>query len=120
MDDSRGATGQVEGVDYSEVLSLGDVLLRAEQLPWTHALYSARGARHDADLAVLVHHIDVDDDDTDLPAEAMLRGWDYVLSVPDVRDTVSNARDQRPNASLDELLVAFRHCFERDAFVVWE
>lgn len=121
MNDSRGAAGRVEGADYSEVLTLRDVLLLAEQLPRTRALYAARGAPQDAELPVLVHHIDdVDDDDTDLPAAAMARGWDYVLSVPDVRGIVSNAHHQRPDASLDDLLVAFRHYFERDAFVVWD
>ena len=120
MNDSREAAGRVEDPGYSEVLTLGEVLLRSERLPWTHALYARRGALQHAELPVLVHDIDDVDDETDLPVEAADRGWDYLLSVPEARAIVSNARAQCPDASLDDLLVAFRHYFERDAFVGWE
>ncbi|GHD03993.1 DUF7716 domain-containing protein [Zhihengliuella salsuginis] len=101
---------------------LGEVLKTAEKLPWTHALYAPAQRRgFDESTPVLVWDVDdVVDDATDLPAEAIALGYDYVLSVDDVQSIVANARAQRANPATADLLLAFRHYLARDAFIVWE
>ncbi|WP_110589277.1 DUF7716 domain-containing protein [Microbacterium suaedae] len=100
---------------------LGEALWRADELPWTHALYAPAGRRlDDGELPVLVWDVDdVADDATDLPAEASALGYEYVLGVDDVQSIVANARAQRPEATTADLLLALQHYLGRDAFIVW-
>lgn len=101
---------------------LGEVLRTAEDLPWTHALYAPAGPLQlDESTPVLVWDVDdVADDATDLPAEAIALGYDYVLAIDDVQSIVANARSQRVNPTTADLLLALRHYLDRDAFIVWE
>ncbi|MGP9652127.1 DUF7716 domain-containing protein [Glutamicibacter sp. AOP38-B1-38] len=101
---------------------LGDVLRTAGDLPWTHALYASAGRRSFEESApVLVWDVDdVSDAATDLPAEAIALDYEYVLAIDDVQSIVANALAQRPGATTAELLLAFQHYLDRDAFIVWE
>ena len=99
---------------------LGDVLQHPEAFVWSDALYAPPGADLSPSLPVLVWDVDDVDEDTDLPAEAVTSGYDYVLSIQDVQSVVANARDQRPGATLDDLTVALKHYVGTDAFVRWD
>ncbi|MEP9393346.1 hypothetical protein ABLE92_08240 [Gordonia sp. VNQ95] len=102
------------------ITSLGDALRGAASLPWTHALYAPVAADFsDERLSVLVWDVDDVSDDDDLPEAARALGYEYVLGVVDLQGIVANAWDQRPEANVADLLVAFRHYVDRDAFVDW-
>lgn len=100
--------------------TLGDVLRYPEAFMWSDALYALPGAVLTAALPVLVWDVDDVDDDTDLPVEATSLGYDYVLSIQDVQAIIANTRDQRPTATIDDLLVGVKHYIDTDAFVPWD
>lgn len=58
---------------------------------------------------------DPDDDAPDKAAAAL--GFDYVMGMDVVQSIVANAREQKPRATADELLAAFLHYYDRDAYV---
>lgn len=102
------------------ITSLGEALRGAASLPWTHALYVPVTADFSSErLSVLVWDVDDVDGEDDLPEAARALGYEYVLGVHDIQGIVANAWEQRPGASVADLLVAFRHYLDRDAFVDW-
>lgn len=101
-------------------LLLSDLLEQAPLLPWDFAIYIATQAAIDAHAPLLVHDADDVDPDTELPPGVATSEWRYLLGLADARSVVQNARAQRPDATPDDLLTAFRHYIERDAFIVWD
>lgn len=102
------------------ITDLGEALRCAASLPWGHALYAPVGAHFgDERLSVLVWDVDDVVDEGDLPEPAKSLDYEYVLGVLDLQGIVANAREQRPGANVADLLVAFRHYLDRDAFVDW-
>ncbi len=57
------------------------------------------------------------DADAGIPTIARERQFTAVLPMADVESIVINARDQKPDASLDDLLRAFKFYMARDAFI---
>lgn len=70
-------------------------------------------------MPVLIWDMDDVKSDSDIPAEARALGFDYVLSMQTVQSIISNALQQRPGASLEQLLDALDFYYRNDAFVVW-
>jgi hypothetical protein len=60
---------------------------------------------------------DVDDDEADLPDEAIAKGLRTVLTVEDFEDVVSNALQQKPNAGDEELFLALQYYLDHDAYL---
>jgi hypothetical protein len=61
-----------------------------------------------------------DEPDAGVPDFAKMNGLIRTLEVATLQDVVSNARFQRPQATLDELFNAFRFYHDRDAFIQFE
>lgn len=99
--------------------TLDEVLAHPEQLAWSDALYAPPGSVLTAALPVLVWDVDDVDDRTELPVEATRLGCDYVLGMQDIHAVVANARDQRPAATVDDLLGALTHHLRTDAYIAW-
>ena len=95
---------------------LGNILSRIESYPLRgHALYVEGGPPVHAKTRALVLETDLYSDE--LPALAQLHGLRETLSVQQARSIVANARQQRPDVSPAELVLAFNHYWERDAFI---
>lgn len=100
--------------------TLGRVLQRPEEHPWNHALYATPDATFDDTLPVLIWDVDdIAEDDSDLPAEALALGYDYVLDLQTLQSIVANARQQRPEATAEDLLGALVFYYDNDAFIVF-
>jgi len=56
--------------------------------------------------------------DAGVPQFAKERGLRQVLPASTVQEIVNNARAQKPNASVDELLKAFTFYHKNDAFIL--
>lgn len=116
------ATSTVQYVGYvaAEIQTLlGEVLRDPERFPWDYALYAHPDRAFDLAMPVLIWDVDDVEEDSDIPAEATALGFDYVLGMQTVQGIVSNALQQRPEASIDQLLEALDFYYRNDAFVVW-
>jgi len=104
----------------SDFVLLKHVLEQVESFPWTHALYADRTVPWSLQTKCLVHDPDdVASDDDDLPEIVVAAEMQDVLEIQDVKDIVANAKAQRPDVTLDELLQAFVFYIERDAFIAF-
>jgi hypothetical protein len=56
------------------------------------------------------------EEEVEAPELATREGLNRVLGGDDVRGIISNARQQKPDVSLDEIFDAFRYYYEFDAF----
>lgn len=103
-------------------MKLGDVLSDPAKFGsgW---LFLARGIEWDVHSEALV--LDTEevapehetDPDAGVPEAARMRQLTAILTIADVQDIVSNARQQRPHATQNELLDAFKFYVRRDAFI---
>lgn len=95
--------------------SLREVLERAATLPWDRALYvGAPRSTWTMETSCLILDQDEVEQDEDYP---LPEGYQYRLAVPDVQDVVVNARAQRADASLEDLLAALLYYYDNDAFI---
>ncbi len=99
---------------------LGDVLAAIEAREWNERLYldAARPWTQETRCAVLNFDQDEDEDD-DIPAFATQNGLRDNLLITDVQDIVSNARQQRSDVDVNDLITALNFYYDNDAFVVW-
>lgn len=58
-----------------------------------------------------------DEPDAGVPQFAKDHNLMQVMPVATLQDIVYNARQQRPNASLEDLFLAFKFYYDRDAFI---
>lgn len=89
--------------------TLGELLRNPESFPWHHAIYAVPAAPLDADLPVNVRDID----------DAGPPGDEYVLDMQTTQSIVANAGMQRDEPTPADLLEAFRHYYDNDAFIRW-
>jgi hypothetical protein len=106
------------------ITTLGDVLRDAEELDWRHALYlSLSEVRNEATPCAVIPPDESDNPDDlrpdDLPPFAKEHGLRYALGIAAVQDIIANARLQKPNADVGDLLTAFLFYFDHDAFIVF-
>ena len=99
---------------------LCDLLQRAKDAPWNHALYvtGRRALRAQTQCAVLDRGDARDREPDAEPPFALQHGLRYLLQMADVKDVVENAELQlgRPPTS-EEAVTALRFYVEHDAFV---
>jgi hypothetical protein len=101
-------------------ITLADVLRTAPSLPWREALYLPVEVPWDLSTRAILFDSDDLYDAKANTDEVPQPGMRYVHSIADVRDIVNNARQQRPECSLEDLLKAFLFYYERDAFIELE
>lgn len=53
-----------------------------------------------------------------LPLEVKDGSWIVTLDTATIEDIVLNVKDQKENATVDDLLIAFIYYFENDAFLI--
>ncbi|MCH2077020.1 MAG: hypothetical protein MK180_09070 [Rhodobacteraceae bacterium] len=96
-----------------------EVLSEPNSFRWSDALYADPDNLADLNSPCLVLDPDsVDTDEDEEPAEAKARGFSYILAIQDIQSIHANLTAQVGTVQLDQLLEAFRHYFERDAFMV--
>lgn len=94
-----------------------EVLNNADKFSWKLGLYLPKGEAWGPETRCLVWDVeDSDDPDTD-PARATENGLSFTLFLQDIQSIRENARQQRSNVSLEDLLSAFQYYYENDAFI---
>lgn len=99
--------------------NLGGILSDIENLSWKLSVYLENVDQIDGETKALV--LDADDidlaDDDFTPLVVFERGFHEFISIQLLQDVVSNLRQQKANASLDEQISAAIYYFEMDAFL---
>ena len=102
------------------IQTLGDVLGHIDAVPWDHPLYFDGTRPWTADApCMILDPDDVADPEADDPLPAKQHGLHYALLVTHAQDVVMYAREQRPDATADDLLQAFNYYHQHDAFLEW-
>jgi len=99
-------------------MKLSDVLESVSELPWNEALYLPASKEWTLESPAIVWDADdVGDDESEVPDFPAEHEMTYVLGVTTVQDIVSNARQQRPNCSINEKFEALLYYVRHDAFI---
>ena len=99
------------------ILKLSQVLESAEQLPFEGDLFLPKNEKlnQDTKCAILL-----EDDNFEFTEETLLfaetHGLNYHFGIYLVQDVVGNAKLQKSEVSVDELVTALEHYLEYDAF----
>jgi hypothetical protein len=97
--------------------TLGEVLSSTDHLPLDAELFLPFDEGWGPDTRCAVEPVDPYADEPEVPELAALNGLGRTLQIAQVQDIVSNARQQRPGASVAELISAFLFYYDRDAFI---
>ena len=97
--------------------TLGEVLSVADRLPLDADLFLPCDAVWAPDTRCAVEPVDRYAEEPAVPEVAARNGLARALQVAQVQDIVDNASQQRPGASVEELVEAFLFYYDRDAFM---
>lgn len=106
-----------------KIMSFKEALVGIEATPATFWVYLPADQNWNLDSECAILESDEvppeleDDPDAGVPEFAKQNNLVQALSVAVLQDIVINARTQKPNATLDDLLRAFAYYFEHDAFI---
>lgn len=102
----------------TELMKLKYVLTNIDTFQWTFSLYSDRSSPFSLETDCLVYDPnDVESDEDELPKVVIELGLSDTLGIQDIQSIVENAKLQKPNASVGDLLSAFVFYMENDAFI---
>jgi hypothetical protein len=98
------------------VYPLQDILMHADTLPWQLDLFIERDGSISGEMRAAIINTEEYDDADENPF-AHEHGLRYAITVSTVQDVVSNARQQRPECNLADLVNAFVYYYHNDAFI---
>jgi hypothetical protein len=99
-----------------EFWTLGDILLGVDELP-NSILYLQGGYPWSSDSLGIIYDDFYDDVELESTAFYKENGLTDVLDTGTVQSIVVVAKRQRPDVSVDELVVAFNHYYKYDGFL---
>ena len=99
------------------LITLREALSLADSSPDDAALFLPLGEAWSLDTACALSETDPYEDSEAPPKLAQDHGLGYALSVPQLQDIVSNARQQLAEPTAEQLLAAFLFYYDRDAFI---
>jgi hypothetical protein len=104
-------------VTVTELTTLGEVLSATERLPLDADVFLPFDEVWGLDTRCAVVRVDRYAEERTTPEIAARNGLGYALQVAQVQDIVANAREQRPAATVEDLVAAFLFFYDRDAFI---
>lgn len=99
-----------------KLTTLGLVLQSPHDYSWKLSVYASFDKKWSPDTECLLFDADESADDGD-PEPVKDLGFERILSVQDFQMIHDNAKQQRVDASLDDLFCAFTHYYDNDAFL---
>lgn len=105
--------------EFVALSTLGTVLLNANELSLDADLFLPYDEIWVSTTRCAVIPVDryADDNDDDIPDLAAQNELERALQIAQVKDIVANARQQRNQLSVEELVAAFLFYYDRDAFI---
>lgn len=99
------------------MFNLSQFLQSPDDFPWNEAIYLPKDKTWSLmSLIAVLNPDDVDEGEED-PKIARDNGLTYALGVSAGQDIVANAREQKPDLTIDDLLHAFLYYYKNDAFI---
>ena len=103
-----------------EKFTLAEVLCNIKKFTWSDALYLPVDQVWSKDTkGVVLDPDDVEDDEDDLPKYAKDHMLTYALSIQDIEGIVENAKGQKKECAIDDLVQAYLFYYDHDAFIDW-
>lgn len=100
---------------------LSYVLENIDEFEWSDALFLPEDEVWNLDTEGLIcDPNDVENESDEVPQAAKEHNLIDALSIQDIQDIVYNAKQQKENVSIDELLEAYLYYYDNDAFVEWK
>lgn len=100
---------------------LSYVLENIDEFHWSDALFLPEDEVWNLDTKGLIcDPNDVENESDEVPQVAKEHNLIDALSIQDIQDIVYNAKQQKENVSIDELLEAYLYYYDNDAFVEWK
>ncbi len=97
---------------------LSYILENSNQFNWSDALFLPEDEVWNKETeGMVLDPDDVEDDVVDLPKEAIDNNLMYVLSMQMIQSVVKNAKEQRTEASEEDLVEAFLFYYDNDAYI---
>jgi hypothetical protein len=93
------------------------VLLNIENHLWSDSLFLPSNKQWSLESLCYVYDLDDLEDDEEVPKFALENKLIYVISISELQDIVSNALQQNPLCSENELFEAFLYYYKNDAFI---
>jgi hypothetical protein len=102
-----------------KLTTLSELLQSPDDFPWNEAIYLPKDQDWSLSSPVALSSSDdcVEGED---PIIARNNGLAYALMMSDGQDIVANARAQKPDSTLDDLLKAFVFYYKNDAFITFK
>jgi hypothetical protein len=103
-----------------KMLVFSNVLCRVAEFPWNEVLFLPKDRNWSLNSRCAVLDLDDLSEDEDIPRFAADNGLVYAMTIQQLQDIVSNARQQQPDCSAEDLLQAFLYYHRYDAFIAFE
>ena len=100
--------------------TLGAVLQNADELSSDAVLFLPHGEVWNSITRCAVIAVDRYADEDDVPDLAVQNNLERALQIAQVQDVVVNARQQRNQLTVENLVTAFLFYYDRDAFIIFD
>lgn len=102
-----------------EGVLLGDMLQRSNDFYWGNFILMCRQDEISAQTKILEVGEDLNAEVNPVEQGIIVEGktYTYVMSIQDMQSIVENAKQQKNNISVDELVEAFKYYYEHDAYI---
>ena len=104
----------------TNLITLSEFLQSPDSFAWNEAVYLPKNNEWSLNSPVVIWSPDDCDEGEEDPQIARSNGLTYALGVSVGQDIVANAREQKPDSTLDELLRAFLFYYKNDAFIAFD
>lgn len=101
----------------TEVMKLGLLLSRADELPQNHGIFGRLDETTSLETNVMIADFDCLEDEEDEPSEARELGFKSLLTTGELKDVVYSASLQKQELAPGDLLRAFLHYMYNDSYV---
>ena len=100
-------------------LTLETLLSQLGSFSWHLDMYKALDQPLSPTMSVLIidDELEEERDQKDEPLYPQTQGYQYVLSIADLQSIKANLVQQRPNASLHDLIHAVSYYYQNDAYM---
>lgn len=99
--------------------TLGAVLLNADELASDAVLFLPYGEVWNSTTQCAVIAVELYADEDDVPELAVQNNLERAMQIAQVQDVVVNARQQRSQLTVENLVTAFLFYYDRDAFIIF-
>ena len=99
------------------MFTLSQFLQSPDDFPWNEAIYLPKDKTWSLNSPIAVWNPDDFDEGEEDPKIVRDNGLTYALGVSAGQDIVANAREQKTDLTMDDLLNAFLFYYKNDAFI---